>query len=162
MRLNNAFERLNCIRQLLKYKVLFGKRFEIANTVYVRNNFSVSIDEKGKIQIGSDTFFNNGCSLNAKSSIVIGDDCLFGENVKIYDHNHIYSNKVIPIRDQGFKTKNVIIGRNCWIASNVVILPGTRIGEHCVIGANCIVRGELKDNTLMINSGNVEMKSIME
>ena len=59
-------------------------------------------------------------------------------------------------------TKNVIIGRNCWIASNVIILPGTRIGEHCVIGANCTVRGELKDNTLMINSGNAEMKSIME
>ena len=160
MRLNNAFERLNCIRQLVKYKVIFGKRFEIAKTVYVRSNFSVSIDENGRIKIGNDTFFNNGCSLNAKSSIVIGEDCLFGENVKIYDHNHIYADKDVPIRNQGFKTKDVIIGKNCWIASNVVILPGTRIGNHCVIGANCTVRGELKDNTLMVNSGNAVMKSI--
>lgn len=162
MRLINIIERLNCKLQLLKYKLLYGRKLEISKTVFVRKYFSVNIDNNAKIKIGNDVFFNNGCSLNSQQSIVIGDDCLFGENVKIYDHNHLYKNKEIPIRNQGFKCKNVIIGKNCWIASNVVILPGTVIGNHCVIGANCTVHGEIKEDTLMINSGNVVEKLIVK
>lgn len=160
MRLKNMMERLNCQVQLIKYKLYFGKSFKISNTVFVRKSFSVNVDKDAKIIIGNDVFFNNCCSLNAKNSITIGNDCLFGENVKIYDHNHIYINKEIPIREQGFKSREVVIGNNCWIASNVIILPGTIIGDHCVIGANCIVHGVIKDDTLMMNNGNMVIKSM--
>lgn len=162
MRLINIIERINCKIQLFKYKFLFGKKFEITKTVFVRKYFSVNIDNDAKIKIGNDVFFNNGCSLNARHLISIGDDCLFGENVKIYDHNHLYEKKEIPIRNQGFKCRDVVIGKNCWIASNVIILPGTKIGDHCVIGANCVVYGVIKDDTLMMNSGNTIKKLIVK
>lgn len=48
------------------------------------------IDKKGEVRIGDDVFFNNYCSLNAIDSISIGDGTVFGENVKVYDHNHCY------------------------------------------------------------------------
>ena len=39
------------------------------------------------VKIGDNVFFNNGTSIAAKEKIEIGDNCIFGENVKIYDHN---------------------------------------------------------------------------
>ena len=48
----------------------------------------------------------------------------------------------------------IIIGNNCWIASNVVILKGTKIGNNCVIGAGCIVSGIIPDNSIVRLSNN--------
>lgn len=161
MKLDNVIQRISCSYQLRKYRLLFGKKFDISNRVFVRRGFSVSISDGAQIRIGNDVFFNNYCSINAMKSIVIGADCLFGENVKIYDHNHVYTDQNTPIRNQGFNCKNVIIGDNCWICSNVIILPGTVIGDHCVIGANCVVHGIIPNNTILRNEGNYIIKNIL-
>ncbi|GAB6884961.1 hypothetical protein B279_07555 [Streptococcus equinus ATCC 33317] len=160
MRLVNLYERLKSKYQFLKFKVIFGNRLILSKGVFTRKNLTVTASEHAKIIIGSDVFFNTGCSINSRSMIKIGDDCLFGENVKFYDHNHIYENKKQPIRSQGFKCKDIIIGNNCWFGSNVVILPGTTIGNHCVVGANCIVYGNLQDDTLLMTDGKVMYKKI--
>ena len=33
----------------------------------------------------------------------------------------------------------VTIGQDCWIAGNVIILPGVTIGDGCTIGAGSVV-----------------------
>jgi len=37
---------------------------------------------------------------------------------------------------------------NCWIAGNVTITAGAKIGNGCVIGAGSVVTGTIPDNTL--------------
>lgn len=102
------------------------------------------------IKIGTNCFFNNYCSLNAHKSIEIGNDCIiFGEGVKIYDHNHRFSIGNMPIWQQGFSTRRVIIGNNCWIGSNVIILPRSEVESGKVIGDGCIVKGVIPDGTLI-------------
>lgn len=93
-----------------------------------------------KIFVGKNCFFNNDCSIAANEMICIGDNNLFGENVKIYDHNHKFDKDSL-IKSQGYSNSSVTIGDNCWIGSNVVILKGTIIENNCVIGAGCIVSG---------------------
>ena len=39
--------------------------------------------------IGNHVFFNNDCSINCKDEIIIGNNCILGENVRIYDQNSI-------------------------------------------------------------------------
>lgn len=107
------------------------------------------IGKKGKIAIGNDCFFNHDCSLNSLEKIEIGKGCLFGENVKIYDHNHKFLDTSIPIKEQGYFMEKVCIGQHCWIGSNVVILKGTIIGDNCVVGAGCIVRGKVENGTVL-------------
>lgn len=41
-----------------------------------------------------------------------GDGTLFGENVKIYDHNHIYKDVSIPIKIQGYTSAPITIEGN--------------------------------------------------
>lgn len=34
---------------------------------------------------------------------------------------------------------SVTIGQDCWIAGNVIILPGVTVGDGCTIGAGSVV-----------------------
>lgn len=115
----------------------------------------------GKIYIGRHVFFNRGCSLTSLgASITIGDRTVFGEGVKIYDHNHCYKDVTRTIKEQGFTYAPVKIGSDCWIASNVVILKGVTIGDHAVIGAGCIIYKDVPANTLVVNKQELVMKPI--
>lgn len=134
---------------ILINRLIYGKRFSVSKGIYVRKGFLATIEEQGRINIGKGVFFNNDCTLNAMESITIGDSCIFGENVHIYDHNHIFDSKEIPVNDQGFTKKRVDIGKNCWIASNVTILKGVKIGDHCMIGANCVIHKDIPSDTLV-------------
>lgn len=126
-------------------KIKVGKRFTF------RRGFSLMIDRGGEVIIGDNVFFNNYCSLNANERIVIGDGTIFGENVRVYDHNHCYRNPDVPIKEQGFSSAPVSIGKHCWLASNVVILKGVTIGDNCVIGAGCVIHKDVPENTVVVN-----------
>ncbi|WP_143450139.1 acyltransferase, partial [Lactobacillus crispatus] len=88
-------------------------------------------------------------SIAVKDKVTIGDNTLFGENVKIYDHNHRFNKINIPIEKQGYSVKAVTIGKHCWIGSNVVILKGVTIGDNCIIGAGCVVSENVPENTIL-------------
>lgn len=128
----------------------------ICPSVVFRDKFIVLPTDSAKIDIGDRTFFNNYCSITAHSEVIIGTDCLFGENVKIYDHNHIFNDATRPIREQGFKVKPIYIGDNVWIGSNVLILAGSRIGNHCVIAGGVTVNFEVPDNHIVKRDGTIE------
>ena len=49
-----------------------------------------------------------------------------------------------------FKTSPVIIGNNVWIGANTVILRGTEIGDNCVIGAGCVIKGKYGANSVIV------------
>lgn len=120
----------------------------IGDDFYARRNVII-LSENGKITIGKKVFFNNNCSLNSLGTICIGDGSIFGENVKIYDHNHIYDNGK-KIYNSGFKIGFVKIGNNCWIGSNVTILRNVEIGDNVIIGANCLIYKSIKSNTIIM------------
>ena len=94
------------------------------------------------------------------SEIFIGDNTQFGESVKIYDHNHQYRNLNLSIKQQGYAKGKVIIGNNCWIGSNVVILKDVEIGDNVVIGAGCVIYKSIPSNSLVINNQNLSITSI--
>ncbi len=131
-------------------KLTFGDCLILGKGVIWRNNFSIRI-KGGQVTIGNGCFFNNNCSIASIKSVTIGDNSIFGENVKIYDHNHVFSDKNKLIKDQGYSEEAICIGENCWIGSNVVILKGTQIGEGSVIGAGIVVFGNIPPFTVIKN-----------
>lgn len=135
--------------KMIEFKGSYGNRFQIGNSFAFRRRFSVNISENGKLKIGNNVFFNDDCSLNCKTDISVGNDCIFGQNVKIYDHNHSFSDYLKPIREQGYNLKPVKIGDNCWIGSNVVILPGTIVGSNSIIGAGSVISGEMPESVIV-------------
>ena len=95
-------------------------------------------------------FMNNFCSINCLEKIEIGENTLFGEGVKLYDHNHEYSNEpTFKVEHQKFKTSPIKIGKNCWLGSNVTILKGVTIGENTIIGAGCLIYKDVPANSII-------------
>lgn len=147
--------------RLIKIKFLaikYKKRFTCGKNILFRRDFSIRIAENGYVKIGNGCFFNNSFHLTSLCGVEIGSNCIFGENVKIYDHNHNYCNVDQLIKSQGFTYSKVKIGDNCWIGSNVVVLKGVKIGSNCVIGANTLVYKDIPDNSLVIHSEKMIIK----
>ena len=90
-------------------------------------------------------------SISAADEIIIGRHVAIGRNTFIADHNHEYRDIHAPIYDQGISTiKPVVIESNTWIGQNVIILPGTKIGKNCVVGANSVVNTVIPDYSVAV------------
>lgn len=111
---------------------------------------------EGVLEIGEGTYFNRYCMISAHERVTIGKHCMFGPGVKIFDNNHVHS----PESGVSGKliTGAISIGDNSWIASDSIILKGTHIGKNCVIGAGCIVRGEVPDGSVVVNKQDIEIR----
>ena len=111
---------------------------------------------EGTLDIGDGTYFNRYCMISAHEHVTIGKHCMFGPGVKIFDNNHQYSPKS-GVSGQ-LTTEAIFIGDNSWVASDAIILKGTHIGKNCVIGAGCIVRGEVPDGSVVVNEQELKVR----
>jgi acetyltransferase-like isoleucine patch superfamily enzyme len=131
------------------YKVIFGKKVKVGKGTTWRYGFHIAIEKQGKIVIGENCFFNNGCSINALESVEIGDGTIFGSNVHVYDHNHRFRDENESIKDQGYTVAPTKIGSHCWLGTNVVVLKGVTIGDNCTIGTGMVVRCDVPDGSVI-------------
>jgi acetyltransferase-like isoleucine patch superfamily enzyme len=142
-----VFWHLNALIKIFFYKIIFGSKLKMGKNITFRKGFSLLVDG-GKVSIGNNVFFNNYCSIVSHESIIIGDNCIFGENVKIYDHNHRFNINDIK-KNQGFSSQEIKIGKNCWLANNVILLKEAEIGDNTVIGAGCIIKEKIPSNMIV-------------
>lgn len=155
-----TYWRIRALIKVLLYKVLFGGRFSFPFDSTFRKNFGLYLGKDARITVGHNVFFNRGCSINCLKSVEIGDNCIFGENVKIYDQNHRFADRDEIIRNQGYSISPVKIGGGCWICSNAVILKGVTIGEHCVIGAGCVVSQDVPAYSIVRSSMDLTVEEL--
>ena len=104
------------------------------------------------VRIGDRCLIGRGTSIIGHLSIEIGDDVFTGMNVYITDQNHGYENLDEPIGKQLPNEQSVSIGEGTWIASGAIILPGSKIGDHVVVGANSVVTGEIPSYSVAVGS----------
>ena len=131
----------------------------IGNNFRTRSGFIMNVSNDASLKIGDDVFFNDSCFINARECISIGDRCIIGQNVMIYDHDHDYRMGDKEKYDH-FTSAPVTIGKNVWIGSNVIVLKGANIGDNCVIGAGCIIRENIPEGTLVFQKQDKAMVSI--
>ena len=149
--------RLKSLIKVFLFKLLFGKRFIFPTDSTFRKNFGLYLERKAHIKVGHNVFFNRGCSINCLEYVEIGDNCIFGENVKIYDQNHRFKDRDEIIRNQGYSVSPVIIKEGCWICTNAVILKGVTIGEHSVIGAGCVIDKDIPAFSVVKNIASLQI-----
>jgi len=135
-------------------EIILGKRIQTRKNVEFRST------ENGMIKIGENAFFNNNCTVACREKIEIGNNCSFGPNVVLYDHDHDF--RVKGGKKAGkYKTGPIIIGNNVWVGANTVILRGTTIGDNCVIGAGSVIKSNIEPNTLVYKKNeNINKKII--
>jgi galactoside O-acetyltransferase len=103
------------------------------------------------IILGDNVNLNSNVMINADCGgrIEIGNNCIIGPNVVFRASNHIFSNREIPIRDQGHKPGTIIVKENVWIGANAVVLPDVTIGRGAVVAAGAVVTTNVDDHTIV-------------
>lgn len=124
----NAFRDLSFLREYIdpEYQEVFSSKDYMYDS-------HITIDRE--CQIGRFLF------MSCTSFIHIERNVTISERVFIGDNNHSFKHPEIPIMQQPNKPgKQVLIGRGSWVGVNVSILPGVRLGQNTVVGANSVVR----------------------
>lgn len=120
-----------------------------ASTLYSKTKLK-TFSPSSTIIIGEGTGLN-GTSITSRSKkITIGKNCMFAPNTIIVDSDfHIPwppKNRNIYLGCE--RDNDIIIGDNCWVGMNTIILKGVKIGENSVIGAGSIVNKDIPPNSL--------------
>lgn len=84
--------------------------------------------------------------INPARSITIGDDSGIGGHCLIFGHSSWLS------EFEGYPVdfEDIVIGKSVSLTWRVFVLPGTKIGDGAVIGANSLVRGEVPGRCLAV------------
>ena len=142
-----------------------GAKLSIGNNCTVKSSFFsnlvglyqssiiVTRSKDAVITIG-DNVGMSGVTVYARKGISIGDNTCIGGNVKILDNdfhpvdyekrNELLMGKAPESgeRAEWIGAKPVVIGKNCFIGCNALILKGAKLGDGCVVGAGSVVTGE--------------------
>ncbi|MFE0562556.1 acyltransferase [Priestia megaterium] len=152
--------------------IIFNKRgatINIGKNVTIKSSFLSNLvglysrtilitrTSEAKIEI-EDNVGISGATIYARSSITIGENTMVGGNTKILDNDF----HPIEVEDRNtdvkekIGTRPVVIGKNCFIGCNVLILKGTELGDGCVVGAGAVVSGKFPSNSIIVgNPGKV-------
>lgn len=149
------FHLLTFIDPFMTFEISGNGSCFIGENFHCRDGCRISIRDKGKLVIEDKVFLNSGCCLTCRESISIGSGTIFGQNVLIYDHDHMYETSEGKICGEGvnrdkFLRAPILIGKNSWIGSGCIILKGSHIGNNCIIAAGSIVKGDIEDGALFI------------
>jgi acetyltransferase-like isoleucine patch superfamily enzyme len=152
------------------YQLTVGKNTILEDNVLINalseegivlgNNVSIARDailfctgviaQKGKgIRIGHGTGISARAYFSGQGGITIGNDVIFGPEVKIFSENHNYSDPTQIIKNQGVTKIGVIIGNNCWIGAGATILDGVTIGDGCVVAAGSVVNKSVPEDSIV-------------
>lgn len=107
-----------------------------------------------RITVGDRLRLGSGCHLwagHATGRIKIGNDVLFGPDVLVTAATYRF-NDGTPVTRQPMDEADIVIGNDVWIASHVIILPGVTIGDHAIIGAGAVVKGDIPAGAIAVGA----------
>ena len=132
------------------FSKILNKCMKLSNIVKTR--------KKSNIVIGEFTYGNPQINRwNDKYKVKIGKFCSLSQNITIIvDGNHRLDwvstypfgrriNDINQNPQHPVGKGDIIIGNDVWIGFNVLILPGVKIGDGAVVGANSVVTKNVGD-----------------
>ncbi|WP_276700132.1 acyltransferase [Chryseobacterium sp.] len=110
----------------------------------------ITVKPNARLIIGDETYITRA-TISCLGEIEIGKNCILGEGMKIFDHNHQYAKEPFSVSKIDFNIGKVKIGNNTWTGANVTILKDVTIGDNVILGAGCIIHKDVPSNSIIIN-----------
>lgn len=133
--------------------ILGKKNIEIGRNVHIYPGARIESYQEGKIIIEENVSISENVHIVAGGgTLVIKSGTLIGPNVFISNSDHQYRNIHKRMMQQELIVKDIEIGRDNYIGVGVAILPGTKTGEHSIVGANAVVNGTFSDYSVLVGT----------
>lgn len=122
---------------------LFGAKVGKETVVYP----SVRIECPWNLDLGNNCVVGAGVLLYALGPIRLGAHTVVSQRAHLCAGTHDYRDPGMPLL-----RPPIVVGDGVWICTEAFIGPGSRIGDHAVIGARSVVCGEIPPD--MVCAGN--------
>src|SRR5215510_2471566 len=100
----------------------------------------------GNVIIGKDCYIGPGAALRGDwGQIIIEDGCNVQENCVI----HMFPGVTVLLKEaahigHGAIIHGAVIGKNCLVGMNAIIMDNVELGDECIIGALTFIKAEEK------------------
>lgn len=115
----------------------------------------VVINGADQLKVGDGVSINAFVHIWAQGGISIGDSTLIASHVAITSLTH---GTDAARHSESLVSKPVVIGRNVWIGTHAVILPGLSIGDGAIIGAGAVVTRDVAAGDIVAGVPAVSLK----
>jgi acetyltransferase-like isoleucine patch superfamily enzyme len=153
---------LNLFARLHKPFMVYGFYNSVQKKFLKKTRISSStkLVDKQNIDIADEVWVGHYGLLDGIGGIIIGKGVNIASHSCIYTHSsqdaiRLMGNKFIDVPASeriGYIIQSVEIGEYTFIGTSCVILPGTKIGKGCIVGAGSVVKGNFPDYSILVGS----------
>lgn len=127
---------LGFVRVQNEGRVVIGDRVTFAGGMFPTE---LVCRQGASIEIGDESLFNYGTSIDAAEAIRIGRRCMVASMVRICDASR-------------GRRRPVTIGDDVWVAYGAIIEAGVSVGAGSVLAAGCVVSKDVPPGSLAIGN----------
>jgi putative colanic acid biosynthesis acetyltransferase WcaF len=127
----------------LKARVLraFGAR--VGYGVVFKNRINVKYP--WNLAIGDYSWIGEGVWLDSLAKVTIGSNCCLSQGVMIETGNHDWSKPTFDLI-----VREVVVEDGAWAAVKSLLLPGSRLASHAVLGAGSVLSGDTEPYSVYV------------
>ena len=149
------------IKRIINKAIFAVQRASLLPLVYTNHRIYMRFYNKilkaaGLTLNGTPRFIAYSAKFDDFNLITLGDRLVVSSNVIFLTHDYSFTTSLISINEKPETDIGLLgpitIGDNVFIGMNSMLLPGTTIGNHVIIGAGSVVRGKVPDYSIV--SGN--------
>ena len=97
-----------------------------------------------RLSIGNDSHINQGCLLDCRGGISIGNNVSVSYRVSIITAQHETQSRQFT-----YCSAPVVLDNYVWVGANATILPGIHIGEGAIVAAGAVVTKDVDSYAIM-------------
>ncbi|WP_300805576.1 acyltransferase [uncultured Duncaniella sp.] len=104
---------------------------------------------------GMPEYIEPDCYLDPSGGLNIGENSVISTKVIILTHDWSFLKRITNHAPDNYTQKafkSVNLGANSFLGAGSILLPGTTIGHHCIIGAGAVVKGTIPDFSIVIGN----------
>ena len=130
--------------------LIIGKKaiFRVGKNIRILANVRISVLDDATFEISDNVIINHMCTLYVADKIFIDTGSRLSHQCSLIDHD--YTSDGIQFFSKKNKQK-IIVGKNVWLGSNVIVLKGVSIGDNCVIGAGTVITKKIQANSKVVS-----------
>lgn len=142
--------------EIKKGVLTIGKNFHCnnrltSNSVGIFQPCFFNVSSSGSRIVIGDNVGISGSTINATTTITIGDNTIIGSGCLITDtdsHPILAEQRLLKDYFKYTNSKPITIGKNVFIGARSIIMKGVTIGEGAVIGAGSVVTKDVPANAI--------------
>lgn len=120
-----------------KAKALLLRAFgaKVGKGVVLKNRINVKYP--WNLSIGDHSWIGEGVWIDSLARVSIGSNCCLSQGAMIETGNHDWSKPAFDL-----VVREVIVEDGAWAAVKSLLLPGSRLASHAVLGAGSVLAGD--------------------